>query len=284
MSYIAAPILVTTMSAVLGLLLWLGLLYWNRLTPIAPHHLILIVFVIGLTCRAIFVLLNPIFYAPDEQSHYNYIKYLYENHRFPVQISKTFSPANDYEYYQPPFYYVISLPLYGVGRAIFRDNDTAIVYIIRSTSIVFWMINVILLTKVLGRLHIGSDFVKIFAVSIVCLLPTYTFLSSSINNDNLLITLGGIILYCVASERCWRKSMLVGVLLGIALLTKLTGTIYVFSVIFISGYLLLNGSSSLRATVGNLAFMLMPAVIIALPWYMRNIYIYGDIVAEDIAN
>src|SRR5262245_59821459 len=139
MSNIAAPILVTTISAILGLLLWLGLLYWNRVTPIAPHHLILIVFMIGLTCRVIFVLLNPIFYAPDEQSPYNYIKYLYENHRFPVQISKTFSPANDYEYYQPPLYYVISLPIYWVGHTIFRDNDTAIVHMIRSTSIIFWM-------------------------------------------------------------------------------------------------------------------------------------------------
>ncbi len=55
MSLIAAPILVTTMSGILGVLLWLGLLYWNTLTPIAPHHLILIVFMIRLTCRVVFV-------------------------------------------------------------------------------------------------------------------------------------------------------------------------------------------------------------------------------------
>jgi 4-amino-4-deoxy-L-arabinose transferase-like glycosyltransferase len=128
------------------------------------------------------------------------------------------------------------------------------------------------------------DFVKTFTVSIVCLLPSYTFLSSAINNDNLLIALGSVILYCMAEEGGWRKSVFVGVLLGIALLTKLTAIIYIFSVIFMFTYLFLNGSLSLRATVARLTSVLTPAFVIAMPWYIRNIYIYGDITAENIAN
>jgi 4-amino-4-deoxy-L-arabinose transferase-like glycosyltransferase len=284
MSHIAAPILMTTISSILGVLLWLGLLYRNILTPIAPHHLILIAFIIGLMCRVAFVLLNPIFYAPDEQSHYNYIKYLYENHRFPVQTGKTFSPAYDYEYYQPPLYYLISLPIYWVAHAMFHDNEPAIVRIIRSISIVFWLINTVFLLKILKRIHSDSDFVKVFTVSMVCLLPTYTFLSSAINNDNLLIALGSLILYCIAKESHWRKSALMGALLGIALLTKLTAIIYIFLIIFISVYLFIKGLLSLKAVIAKLAFTFTPAFIIASPWYIRNIYVYGNITAENVAN
>jgi hypothetical protein len=55
----------------------------------------MIVISIGLVCRLAFSILTPTFYAPDEQSHFNYVKYLAEKRSFPIQTSRTDSPTND---------------------------------------------------------------------------------------------------------------------------------------------------------------------------------------------
>jgi len=75
-------------------------------------HLVVLVVTLGLVCRVALALFTPVFYAPDEQSHFACIKYIYENRGFPTQTSKTGAPTNDWEYYQPPLYYVASLPLF----------------------------------------------------------------------------------------------------------------------------------------------------------------------------
>jgi hypothetical protein len=278
------PVIVTLINAVLGMILWLRLIYWNKRAPISSRDLIIIILIVGIACRIVFVVFSPIFYAPDEQSHYNYIKYLYENQRFPIQVSRTYSPANDYEYYQPPLYYLASLPIYGVSRAIFNAGDDLTVRAIRLFSIALWIVNVLFLTKVINRLRINSIFVRIFTVSMVGLLPTYTFLSSSINNDNLLITIGGIILYLMTKENQAKMSLLIGFLLGLALLTKLTAVVYIALVIFLFLNRLVSKSLPLSSVAVHMILIGMPAFFVSLPWYIRNLYIYGDITAEKVAN
>lgn len=47
----------------------------------------------------------------DDPAHLNYVRYLAEHHAFPVQTHHSREPG-DFEYYQPPLYYLVCAPLY----------------------------------------------------------------------------------------------------------------------------------------------------------------------------
>jgi 4-amino-4-deoxy-L-arabinose transferase-like glycosyltransferase len=115
-------------------------------------------------------------------------------------------------------------------------------------------------------------------------LPTYTFLSSVINNDNLIMAIGAGIVYCVVQPKAsWKNSAAIGILLGLAMLTKLTSVVYApFIVLF-----LLIGL--VRKTTGwsiaaHILLILAIAALLWSPLAWRNWTVYGSVTAEDVGN
>jgi hypothetical protein len=178
---------------------WLALWWRQRNQATNLRSLFGVVLVSGLVIRLAYVFLTPIFYAPDEQSHFNYIKHLAEKKSFPVQTSKLGDASNDWENNQPPLYYLVATPIFGAMQAVFH-NQTSTVIAIRLFSVALWLLNAWLVIVSLRRLKIQDGFVAAFVMAMVCLLPTYTFVSSAINNDNLLATIGGGLL-CLLTQR-----------------------------------------------------------------------------------
>ena len=129
-----------------------------------------------------------------------------------------------------------------------------------------------------------NTFVKTFVISMISFLPTYASLSSVINNDNLLITLGGAILYLLSKKRSVSNSLVLGVVLGLALLTKLTAVIYLLAIVAMLLLQWMRKSLSSSSTGFHLVLILVLAGVVASPWYVRNVIVYGDITAEKIAN
>src|SRR5678810_344137 len=94
----------------------------------------------GILCRLALALFRPTFYAPDEHSHFHYVRYLSEHRSFPVQTSKMGDPSHEWEYFQPPLYYVALVPVYRAANALFH-SQTAIVIALRLVSIALWLVN-----------------------------------------------------------------------------------------------------------------------------------------------
>ena len=67
---------------------WFGMWWRQRSHSVSGRLFVTTVLIAGLVVRLAYVFLTPVFYAPDEQSHFNYIKHLAENKSFPVQTSK----------------------------------------------------------------------------------------------------------------------------------------------------------------------------------------------------
>ena len=85
---------------------------------------------ITLTLGSLYAVVTPPWQVPDEPAHYNYIRYLIEERRFPRlevgdydqaylrQITTAkFDPslsieAIRYEFHQPPLYYLLAAPVY----------------------------------------------------------------------------------------------------------------------------------------------------------------------------
>lgn len=279
-TFLMKPVLLVA----IGALLWLALAWRSAASSLPVQRLVLIVFMVGLACRLVLLVATPTFYAPDEQPHFNYVKYLYEQRQFPVQTSQTNDQTNDWEYYQPPLYYLLEVPVYAVARAAFGDNTDRIVRALRAMSIVLWGCNVLLLWGIMRRLRIRNDFVIACAACLICLLPTYMLISSVMNNDNLLVALGGALLYLMTGPLGWRRALLMGVLLGALLLTKLSAAVYAIALVALVLALVLQKRLSAARAIGLLALMGMVAGLLFAPWALRNWYVYGDLTAEKVAN
>ena len=292
----------------IGLLVWLILWLVSRRRGLSVRALTGLLLGVGLACRLAFLIGTPTFYAPDEQPHYNYVRYLAERRAFPVQSSRTDDPSNDWEYYQPPLYYLSLVPLYWAADALWGNPDLT-VRLLRGVSILLWGVTFWLSRRILDRLRPGDEAVRSFALGLVCLLPTYAFISSSLNNDNLLIALGSAVLLLsldlvqpdLHGPARIKRALLLGFVLGLALLTKLTAVIYL---LWLGGLYLVAvaGVSHLhpqhhavdtrtvpksRILVRLALPFLLPIAVAALmwvPWGGRNLLLYGSLTAESIAN
>ncbi len=110
-------------------------------------------------------------------------------------------------------------------------------------------------------------------------------MSSVINNDNLLITIGGAIL-CIVAQKDYalRKSILIGFLLGVAMLTKLSAIVYFPLVIVMFGFEIVKNRKDRISLVSHLVLILTIAVVVFAPWAIRNWYLYKSITALNIGS
>ncbi len=139
------------------------------------------------------------------------------------------------------------------------------------------------------------------AAAVNAFMPMFLFISGAVNNDNLAIPLASLALllmiwmigdrYSVTGKRYWVRWLLLGAVVGLALLTK-EGTFALLPLV--GGTAVLSQWQAYRAktAAGNLTWRqwlavlgrgilifsltLLPALLIAGWWYVRNLRLYGD--------
>ncbi len=274
---------ITFASVTAAAVIWLFLAKLNASHQITSGRLTLLLIFIGLLFRLLFTILTPTFYAPDEIGHFNYVKYIYENRALPVFDPEIAVENNEFEYYQPPLYYLTLMPAYAAAKILNLDEDTT-VRILRLPSMLLWLINLFFGIKILNRLKIGNEFIRIFFIGMLSLLPTYLFISSVINNDNLVITLAGAYLFCLSGKTSLKYSVVTGVIIGLAFLTKLTAAVlFIPAISFLLIKLIKKEISPNRAALYSLVVCVIPFVLY-IPVGFRNITLYDSFIALSIGN
>jgi len=251
--------------------------------PVSARALFLTLLVVGLLCRVAFVWFTPPFYAPDEQSHYHYIQYLAERHAIPVLNSKLGDASNEWEYFQPPLYYTLLVPAFVAAQAVFHST-AATVLVLRTFSVLLWLLNLWIGVVLLRRIKLEDELTRVLVFGLICLLPTYTFVSAAINNDNLLATLGGAVL-CLMAQRqpSWKNSVALGLTLGLTLLTKQSAVIFFPAVALLTVLDAIRQRLPWRAAIRHLAVALGLATLMYLPWALRNWRLYATFTPEYLA-
>jgi len=275
-------LLVAAVGALAGVAVWFLLQRRHRLGGLPARRLLAAVAAVGLGCRLAFAFGTPTFYAPDEQAHFQYVRYLAEQRALPVQTSRMNDPTHDWEYYQPPLYYLVLAPVHLLADGLFHDRAIT-VRALRLVSILLWGVTLLFALRFLDELRVEGGLVRATVVGMVGLLPTYVFLSSSLNNDNLLVALGGAILWRAAKPASLRNSLWLGALAGLALLTKLTAVVFLVLFLTVPVVGLLRRSLAARAWPHALLATSLAALSFA-PWAWRNQVVYGSVTAEEIAN
>jgi 4-amino-4-deoxy-L-arabinose transferase-like glycosyltransferase len=261
--------------------------------PRRPAIWILITVVVAYCVLGVlYAIYTPSWQAPDEPAHYNYVRYLVEQRRLPVlQVGDyphaylkeitgakfppemTIDPIR-YEFWQPPLYYLLAVPIYLLfGGALIP---------LRLFSVACGAGLLIVAYGIVHQVFPRNEVLALGAVAMIAFIPQHLAMTAAVNNDALAeLILAGVVwrlVRYVASDGQMGESSgelrglaVIGVLMGLGLLTK-TSTV-------ISVPLAVVALPLCRKRVGALSVvcLLLPALLLVLPWLVRNATVYGGL-------
>lgn len=255
---------------------------------LALAHLVLAVLYSGVTpYREAGVVLNsghpvpvPDYGAPDERQHANYVQHLLDGKGFPIFAPGGPAAGERYEDHQPPLFYLLDAAwckISGVSDATLPASSRC--RLLNALIGAGTVIGVFYLAVWgLGRSDLG-----LAAAAFVAFLPMMASLSGTLSNDPLLFCLCTWILALLARQIrdgwSWRTSIVVGVLGGLALLTKTTA-VGVLPAIALAPFL----SAKTKPKLILPATALLVALLVVSPWWVRNQSLYGDPLALNAFN
>lgn len=236
-------------------------------------------FLVGIFIRLVYFFLIPLGQAPDEIFHFERI-YL-------TAISPNFVSIHpNSEYVQPPFYYwlfaLITSFILKLKQAVYSNIPEPFFQLGLFLRIINFFISIATLfcyhlflkqLKLDKTVYLGSLFILFF-------LPTLAGNAVIISSDSLVLLLISIILIffpsLVKKNQPKRSYFLIGILTGLAVLTKLFSLGLIFSVV----YLILKKES--KKNWQALLVFLTPVVLIAGWWFIDNRLNYGGFLREEI--
>ncbi len=232
---------------------------------------------------------TPAWQVPDEPAHYNYVRFVAEGRGLPVLQSGDYDQAYlesikaarfppsmpidsiRYEFWQPPLYYVLAAPIYlATGGSLLA---------LRLFSVALGGFVVILAALIVRRLAPDSPALALGAAGFVAFVPQHVAMMAGAQNDSVaelllaLVVLQTLTLKLQSASLKWSR---LGLTLGLALLTK--GTIYIAAPLVAVALWQKYRSQSprnCRWLVKSGALVFGPALVLVLPWWIRNVAAYG---------
>ena len=258
---------------------------------------------------------TPVFEASDEIWHYPVVREIRNNHRLPVQIpgqetdwaqegsqpplyyaiaAGLTAGIDDSDYEQVmllnPFVKAgvpgtpdnVNFVAHPPGQGPWQGGTVLAVYLIRWLSLLMGAGMVYFSWRLARTVYPAKKNIALLAAALVAFNPMILFINASANNDNLLMLLATVTLWLLADELMAGKpgvhpgrTLLLGFLLGMAALTKVSGLMLLpiaALALTITAWRQRNWRSWLLR-----GLMLAAAVaIIAGWWYVRNWQLYGD--------
>ncbi|MHB1133427.1 MAG: phospholipid carrier-dependent glycosyltransferase, partial [Chloroflexota bacterium] len=261
-----------------------------------PHIGLALLLAAFLLATGLINVLHPLWEAPDEQGHYEYIRYLAEHRALPDPDPP--SPKGPSELHQVPLYYAVQALLFGwvddeaeniwhfnpyltwpehPGRNAFvlHRQEEAFPYqgyvlgahLARFVSSLMGA-GTLIVTYLIGLCALRRRGLALAAAAVVAFTPGFAFSSATINNDNGIILASSLVmLHCLEllrrDEPRWRDGLVGGLLLGIAVLTKLSGLTLV-AVVGFAWLLNLHRWGPVRLRAGAVALVPLPLAFLSL--------------------
>lgn len=204
----------------------------------------------------------------DEPSHWSTVLYYADRHRLPVLGD----PGVTYEAQMGPVAYVVDAVVVHLARAA-RLSASVAFHLVRLVGAAELCLAVTLMALMMRRFF-PQSWLRTAAVAIFALNPMLLTMSGSVQNDTLALVLGFLALELalrrLSEEPTFGSALLVGVVAGLAVLTKLTAWP---AVVAIAAWLVWRHR---RDAFRPLAAFVVAVVVISGWWFIRNIVLYGD--------
>jgi 4-amino-4-deoxy-L-arabinose transferase-like glycosyltransferase len=242
-----------------------------------------------LVIGVLYAVKTPAWQVPDEPAHYNYVRFVAEGRGLPVlqpgdydgvfleNVKAARFPSSipidsiRYEFWQPPLYYLLAAPVYVItGGSLLA---------LRLFSVVLGGFVLLLACLIVRRLAPNSPALALGTAAFVAFVPQHVAMMAGAQNDSLAELLLAASVLRVSDFRCQRSKGFVatGALMGLALMTK--GTIYIVvplaAVAILLVYRALPAPCNWTWMIKRGALVFVPALAIALPWWVRNVGVYG---------
>lgn len=259
---------------------------------------------------------TPIFEASDELWHYAVVREIAINRRLPVQDPTVAAPWAQEGSQPPLYYALGALlssgvdtsdypatvvynPLAKVGVPLATDNKNIVahppgqgpaqggtalaVLLVRAASLLLGVATAYFTYRLGVTLYPQSSAVGLLAAAMVAFNPMVLFINASVNNDNLLMLLSAAALWRmvvdVQSEEGGLRvgqTLLLGLLLGLASLTKVSGLLLLPIAALAVTYSAWRARSWRIWLLRGLILALVVAAIAGW-WYARNLRLYGEL-------
>jgi 4-amino-4-deoxy-L-arabinose transferase-like glycosyltransferase len=204
----------------------------------------------------------------DEPSHWSTVLYYANHHRMPVLGD----PGVTYEAQMGPVSYVVDACVVVLARAVGLSTATAF-HLVRLIGLLEFCAAVVLVGMLMRRL-LGRSWPSVAVVAIFALNPMLLTMSSSVQNDTLALVLGFLALELalgrLSVQPAFRSALFVGVVAGLAVLTKLTAWP---AVLAIAAWLVWRHR---RDALRPLTAFVVAVLAVSGWWFVRNIVLYGD--------
>lgn len=223
--------------------------------------------VAGALAGIAFVALVPAGLPYDEPAHWSNVQFYLDQGRMPTLGE----PGTSYEAQMGPVAYV----LYALVAAPFHflGAETAAFYAARVLGVVQLLMLALLFAAVARRTLKVRPGVTLVVVGAAALNPMLLAVSTSVQNDTvaLLFGTGALLVAATRGPRPIRAAVIVGCLLALALLTKVTAWPFVVAV----GVMLV-----WRRQWRELFVTALVTAAASGWWFVRNIALYGDVTAR----
>lgn len=270
------------------------------LTAARPPALFWLILVAYLLLALGYAVVTPTWQSPDEPAHFNYVRHVWQTRSLPIlqpgdypadlleELKRLKWPADRpvdavrYESHQPPLFYLLATPVYGMAQTLGAGLRGSIIAL-RLVSVVLGGFVLYVAWRV-GRLSLPeAPTVVLTAVGLVAFLPMHLAVTAAINNDTLaelvLLLLLWLCLARVVGYVPQRRFIVLGALLvGAALLTKTT--IYVAAIALPAAA---EGIAwwrrhrfGLAPALSVLALIYLGALLLSAAWFGRNTAVYGS--------
>lgn len=248
---------------------------------------------LGFALSSHYAIRTPMWQYPDEPAHYNYAFNLastgqmveikagdWDQERLERLKADRFPAGEDldwiqYENHQPPLYYALVGWLATIEPAASADQR---VYALRLFTALIGCLALALAYRFIGLLLPADAWTRLFATLFFAAIPMHAAMLGAVNNDALgeVIAVGLLVAASVAllGGVTYRRALLIGVLIGLALLTKVT----IYPVAGVCAVAILWRIWRRGAGEPKWGLTLMVAVSsIALSgwWFVRNMIVYG---------
>jgi hypothetical protein len=266
-----------------------------------PLGMILVLFAFFST---VYSVTTPIFEAPDERDHFLYISWLADGNPLPHIIDDLKTVGH--EIGQPPLYYgLVALVVSGIdlsdaaaiapanpywteggginvhfhtnAEQFPYQNSVLAVHVGRLVSVLLGMATIVVIYYLARQIMPQS---ALWVTALVAFNPQFAFMSGVLNNDNLIILLCALTLWLLVSimqtphPKRWQY-LLLGVLWGAAILTKLSG-LALGGIIVLGLGLLAWKHHRWRIVVTGLVLVVVGVAVTAGWWFWHNWQVYGS--------
>ena len=208
----------------------------------------------------------------DTKGHLEYIQYVAEIHRIPLA-------TEGWQMFQAPLYHIVSAPLYLLlaGRL---PQDT-LMQVLSVICLLCGIAQVEICYRALRHVYPSRPDLQCVGMVVGGLMPMNLYMSQGIGNEPLAACFSGIALVFALrylrepeARRATRTLVLLGVFLGLALLSKLTALLLIPPVALLVAWVAFNeeehaGRAAVRV-LGALGAILIPVFVIAGWYYVRN--------------